>query len=200
MTPLQNGRGDYRGQVGFILDNTERDADEAARRMLTTLVEHSPDLVAVTDETGELRFINGTGRNLLGLSEGIDIGEINLLERLLEGQPKNGDVRLRFPLREGEHVDLPVLTRNLWAGEKIHLCCAFFTIPPPKRDSSMLLAFVAQDVTKEAESELKLSLQENRRLLEENKILQERLQHENISLQERNLALQNEIADIHLPM
>jgi PAS domain S-box-containing protein len=198
MTPLQNGRGDYRGQVGFIIDNTERDADEAARRMLTTLVEHSPDLVAVTDEKGELRFINGTGRHLLGLSEGIDIGEINLLERLLEGQPKNGDVRLRFPLREGEHVDLPVLTQDPRTGERIHLCCAFFTIPPPKRDSPMPLAFVAQDVTKlkEAESELKLSLQENRRLLEENKTLQERLQHENISLQERNLALQNEIADI----
>jgi PAS domain S-box-containing protein len=198
MTPLQDARGDYRGQVGFILDNTDRDADEAARQMLTTLVEHSPDLVAVTDETGRLKFMNGTGRHVLGLGEGIDLEEINLLDRLLEGQQKNDDMRLRFPLREGEHVDLPVLTQNPRTGEMIHLCCASFTIPPPKGGSPMLLAFVAQDVTKrkEAETRLKLSLQENRRLLEENKVLQERLQHENISLQERNLALQNEIADI----
>ena len=198
MSPLQDARGGYRGLVGFILDNTERNAAEAARLMLTTLVEHSPDLVAVTDEFGRLKFINSAGRHLLEAAEDEDMLETNLLERLFREQESGGYGELGSPLRATEHVDLSVLTDDPKTGERHQLCCASFTIPPPRPDGRVLHAFVAQDVTKrkEVETRLRLSLEENGRLLEENKALQERLQRENISLQERNLALQNEIADI----
>jgi PAS domain S-box-containing protein len=198
MTPLQDCRGEYRGLVGYILDNTERNAVEAERQMLTTLVERSPDLVAVTDETGRLTFINGAGRRLLGVGEGDDVRQIKLSEHFLRDQQNSEDPQWQLPLSEGDYFDVAAVSRNSVTGEEMHLCCASFTIPSPKPAGSVLHAFVAQDVSqrKEAETKLRMSLDENKRLLEENKALQEKLQHENISLQERNLALQSEIADI----
>ncbi len=196
MTPLQDGLGHYRGLVGFILDNTERNAREADRQMLTALVEHSPDLVAVTDETGRLTFINTAGRRLLGLSSGDELSHIDLPEQFgHEGESSTRAILLQC---EQGHLHVEMIYKSAVTGRAIHLHCTSFTIPSAKPGDRILRAFVAQDISerKDAEAKLTESLEDNRRLLDENRTLQEKLQHENISLQERNLALQTEIADI----
>ena len=196
MTPLQDCLGHYRGLVGFIFDNTERNAREAERQMLTTLVEHSPDLVAITDEAGRLTFINTAVRRLLDLRPDDDLSHINLPERF--GHDGENSARSILLQCEQGHLHVEMIHRNAVTGRVIHLHSTSFTIPSAKPGGLMLRAFVAQDISerKEGEAKLRESLEENRRLLDENRTLQEKLQHENISLQERNLALQSEIADI----
>jgi len=195
MTPLQDCRGNYRGLVGFILDNTERNAREAERQMLSALVEHSPDLVAVTDEAWRLTFINTAGSQLLGLNAGNDLSLIDITSRFGTLEQVPGSVSL--PCEQG-HLNVETTYQEPASGEAIHLHCTSFIIPSAKPGDPVLRAFVAQDISerKESETKLRVSLDENGRLLEENKALQEKLQRENISLQERNLALQSEIADI----
>lgn len=199
MTPLQDHRGSLAGLVGFILDNTERNAREVERQMLTTLVERSPDLVAVTDERGNLTFMNSAGRRLFGLGLADDLSHVNLPEQF-RWQSPTGDAMQFLNALPGEedHFDIETSCKNLATGDPIQLDCTSFAIPPAKPGGSILRAFVAQDISerKEAEVKLRKSLEENGRLLEENRALQEKLQRENISLQERNLALQSEIAEI----
>jgi PAS domain S-box-containing protein len=192
MTPLQDCHGGYLGLVGFILDNTERNAREAERQMLTTLVEHTPDLVAVTDVRGKLTFINSAGRRLLGLSSNDDFNHVDFSEHFHQ---TNDNALSELRMSEEAHFDLQAINVT---GETIYLCCTAFAIPSATPEDSVLRAFVAQDISKrkDAETKLRISLEENQRLLEENKTLQEKLQHENLSLQAQNLALQTEIADI----
>lgn len=198
LTPLHDCRGNYTGMVGFILDSTERNAREEERLMLTTLVERSPELVAVTDGTGKLAFINRAGRQMLGLGANDDLGTINLAEQL-QDEELNPIVKLSssFPNEQGR-LDIETSIKSRDSGNKMQVRCTSFSIPSAKPGGSPLYAFVAEDVSerKEAEAKLRMSVEENRRLLEENKALQEKLQRENISLQERNRALQSEIADI----
>jgi len=196
MTPLQDYLGQYRGLVGYILDNTERNAREAERQMLTALIEHNPDLIAVTDENGILTFINTSGRRMLNFRPEDDLRGISLPERL---SPESG-LRGRsiwLECQEG-HSHLETVYKNHVTNKVIELTCSSFTIPSFQPGVSTLSAFVAQDISerKRAEIRLKESLEENQKLLEENRDLQEKLRHENIALQERNLALQCEIADI----
>jgi len=176
--------------------SSEYHAKEAERRMLATLVEQSPNLIAVTDDSGNLSFINEAGRRLLEIQEQGGIGQVNLGEHL---SMRQSDVaKGSIPLFTEEHFDLEMNRPNAPSAATMHLCFTAFPIPPSSVGGSLLRAFVAQDVTKRTEAERKLrsSLEENGRLLEENKLLQEKQQHENITLQERNLALQSEIADI----
>lgn len=194
LTPLHDCHGEYAGMVGFILDSTERNAREAERQMLATLVECSPDLVAVTDETGELAFINGAGRRLLGLDRDTDLTQINLAKQFhYEGQDNGAKVWESLSIENGS-FDIEAKG----SGRDIQLHCTLFRMPPPRSGDFSLRAWVAQDISerKEAEEKLRASLEENQRLLAENRLLQEKLKHENVSLQERNLALQSEIADI----
>jgi len=198
MTPLQDGRGAFTGLVGFILDNTERNAREAERQMLTTLIQHSPDLVAVTDETGRLTFINSAGRKLLGVDATERAVDINLWEHFRQNHHVSSGALATLSRNEDDRFEVGVISRHPDTGEEIHLCCTSFPIPPTELGGFVLQALVAQDVSKRtvAETKLRVSLDENQRLLEEIRLLQERLQRENISLHEHNLALQSEIAEI----
>jgi transcriptional regulator with GAF, ATPase, and Fis domain len=165
--------------------------------MLATLVERSPDLVAVIDGLGKLAFINGAGRRLLDLGPATNLSQIDLAEQL---RPENRSGIIKIPASppDDEQFDIETNFKCPSTGKEIKLRCTSFIMPPAKPGSLPFRAFVAQDISerKLAETKLRMSLEENRRLLEEIRALQEKLQHENISLQERNIALQSEIAEI----
>lgn len=198
MRPLLDSEKRYFGVAGFILDRTERNAQDAERQMLSTLIEHCPDLVAVADDTGGPIFINGAGRRLLGIAMGDDLSRVNLSGLFAGEQQIDTYTLLNTAPTDENHREVETTFRNPNTGDVIQLHCTSFLIPPAKPGGETLWAFLAQDISerKRAEARLKLSLEENQRLLEEIRALQEKLQHENISLQERNLALQSEIADI----
>jgi PAS domain S-box-containing protein len=194
LTPLHDCHGEYAGMVGFILDSTERNVREAERQMLATLVECSPDLVAVTDEAGEIVFINGAGQRLLGIDRDVDLTQLNLAKRFHYERQRNG-AKVWESLSIG-NASFDIEAKG--SERDIQLHCTSFRMPPATSGGFTLLALVAQDISErtEAEEKLRASLEENQRLLAENRLLQEKLRHENISLQERNIALQSEIADI----
>jgi len=198
LTPLRDCQGEYAGTVGFILDSTDRNAREAERQMLATLVELSPDLVAVTDGAGKLAFINGAGRRLIGLDHNANLTQINLAKQFHLDVQDDGTTVWEALSIEGGSFDIETTDKRPGFVKDVQLHCTSFTMPSAEPGGFYLRAFVAQDISerKEAEEKLRASLEENQRLLAENRLLQEKLRHENISLQERNRALQSEIADI----
>ena len=198
LTPLHDCGGEYTGMVGFILDSTERNAREAERQMLAMLVERSPDLVAVTNGNGKLAFINGAGKRLIGLGFDADLSQFNLMEQFRLDRQNTGGKQTDALANDDDHFDIETTFNNPRTGKNLQFHCTSFIMPDATPREENLRAYVAQDISerKEAEAKLRISLEENRRLLDENRALQEKLQHENISLQERNRALQSEIADI----
>ena len=198
LTPLHDCKDEYIGVVGFILDNTEQNARESERQMLTRLVERSPDLIAVADAEGKPVFINAAGKRLLCLATKDNLGLINLADQFQPAQRNGAEEPLVSPAGHDEHFALRANLKDPDTDQDILLCCTSFTIPSVIPEGKPLRAYVAQDISerKASEAKLRMSLEENRRLLDENRALQEKLQRENVSLQERNLALQSEIADI----
>jgi len=53
---------------GFLLDVSDRKRAEEEKQRFLAIVEATTDLVAVADTQGRLHFINGAGRDLLGIS------------------------------------------------------------------------------------------------------------------------------------
>lgn len=58
----------HEGLAIFFQDVTERHKSERARRQLARAVEATTDFVAIADQDGSLRFLNGAARAVLGLA------------------------------------------------------------------------------------------------------------------------------------
>ncbi|MDE1190521.1 MAG: sigma 54-interacting transcriptional regulator [Arachidicoccus sp.] len=199
LTPLEGSDGEFVGMVGFILDDTERNAHEAERQMLSMLVARSPEFIGVADESGNLTFVNPAGKRLLGLEAKGEVAQPRVPDEVWNSLPRRRtDAFIKAQESEESHFCLEMRYPLTGNGTAVHLYYTSFAIPPMEPGGATLWAIVAQNVTerKAAETRLRESLDENCRLLEENKALQEKLRHENISLQEQNRALQNEIAEI----
>lgn len=198
LTPVTDRSSTERRAIGFILDNTERKIQQAERQMLTMLVQRSPALIAVTDETGRLTFVNSAGRRLLGLGPDEDIATLNLSDHFRIAGWKDLGIQGDSALAGDTHFEVETVSKNSSTGAEVHLCCTSFIISPAMPGGVTLRAFVAQDISgrKDAEARLRQAFEENRNLLDENRALQEKLQRENIFLHERNLALETEIAEI----
>ena len=67
ITPLTDERGDITHFVSTGRDITARINAENARMRLATILEATPDLVAIFEPNGCLRYLNGSGRGLLGI-------------------------------------------------------------------------------------------------------------------------------------
>lgn len=67
ITPLTNEYGKTTHFVSTGRDITARIKAENARVRLATILEATPDLVAILKPNGYLRYLNGSGRSLLGL-------------------------------------------------------------------------------------------------------------------------------------
>ncbi len=65
--------GDQAYYCAFARDITERKLAEEAQARLTTLIESTTELVAIAEPEGHLIYINGAGREMLGLKAGEDI-------------------------------------------------------------------------------------------------------------------------------
>lgn len=67
ITPLKDEQGQVTHFVSTGRDITARVQAEEARNQLAAILESTPDLVAILDPSGSLRYLNGAGRRLLGL-------------------------------------------------------------------------------------------------------------------------------------
>ena len=67
ITPLKDEKGCVTHFVSTSRDITARVQAEEARSRLAAILEATPDLVAILEPEGSLRYLNGAGRRLLGL-------------------------------------------------------------------------------------------------------------------------------------
>jgi PAS domain S-box-containing protein len=157
-TPLFDENQTYIGVVGLIIDNTERLAQDAERRMLTTLVQHSPDFVGVADLQGNAVFVNEAGQKLFGLKGEEHVRRTNVLECFAdEAKLAVGDELIPQLMQRGQ-LECETLGRNFQTGKTFPLHCSCFVIPDGKTGEPALVATIARDISERNRAEAKLQM------------------------------------------
>ncbi|MBX3639006.1 MAG: EAL domain-containing protein [Nitrosomonas sp.] len=84
ITPLKDEHGKIIHFVSTGRDITLRVHVERERAWLTAILEATPDLVAIFEPNGYLRYLNGAGRRLLGISPEEDISQHRMQDLFIE--------------------------------------------------------------------------------------------------------------------
>jgi two-component system, cell cycle sensor histidine kinase and response regulator CckA len=92
---------------GMAVDITERKQAEWERARLTAAVQHSPDLIGITDVDGNVLFLNRAGQKMVGLRDDADALSRTAFDFLAENEQRI--------LRE--EILPTVLTGHVWEGE-----------------------------------------------------------------------------------
>jgi diguanylate cyclase (GGDEF)-like protein/PAS domain S-box-containing protein len=134
ITPLKDAQERITHFVSTGRDITARVHAEEAHARLVSILEATPDLVAIFGQDGCLRYLNGAGRQLLGLSSEEDVSTRYVQDLFLEGAAQqqqisraltavhqhgvwNGETTLRVAGGEGLPVSQVVLAhRNAEGG------------------------------------------------------------------------------------
>ncbi|SDY35881.1 EAL domain-containing protein [Nitrosomonas sp. Nm58] len=85
ITPLKDEEGNITHFVSTGRDITARVQIEEAQARLTAILDATPDLVAIFDLEGYLRYLNESGRRLLGLDVGEDISRYCMWDLFFTG-------------------------------------------------------------------------------------------------------------------
>ena len=157
-TPLFDENEAYIGLVGLIIDNTERLAHDAEHRMLTTLVQHSPDFVGVADLTGNAVFVNEAGQKLFGLEGEEHVRRTNVLSCFADEAKLAAREELIPLLMQRGQLECETLGRNFQTGKIFPLHCSCFVIPDGKTGEPALVAAIAQDISERNRAEAKLQM------------------------------------------
>lgn len=136
--------------------NQQLIVEMAERQKLITLVENSTDFIALADCDGRLNYVNGAGRDLLGLPantqflsifdlhfpEDHQVVKRNILDLISQDETWEGE----FRLRHYQTFDaIPVLfsafpIQNSWIDETLSLACIVRDISDRKKSEEILLA------------------------------------------------------------
>jgi PAS domain S-box-containing protein len=157
-TPLFDPDGTYAGLVESIVDNTERQAQEAERQMLSALVEHSPDFVGVAGIDLRAVFVNRAGQRLFGLSGDEQVRQTSVLDYFAEDQRGVAQERLLPALLEHGCLKFETLARNFTTGKELPIFCTCFVIPDAKTRRPAFVAAVARDITERRKAEEQLQI------------------------------------------
>jgi PAS domain S-box-containing protein len=74
--PVHDAGGKLIEWVGFATDVTEAREVEAQSRLLQQLVDTTPNLIALADPDGRLRYMNPAGRELVGIAPDVDVTKL----------------------------------------------------------------------------------------------------------------------------
>lgn len=108
ITPLKDKLGHVTHFVSTGRDITARVRAEEARASLAAILEATPDLVAILEPEGSLRYLNGAGRQLLGLDAEADVSAYYVQDLFVDSTQQQID-----------QVFMTVRQHGVWNGEII---------------------------------------------------------------------------------
>jgi PAS domain S-box-containing protein len=145
-----------RGSIGALVDITDRKRAEAEQERLATLVEKSPDLVAIFGASGHLLYMNAAGRRLLGLGDIEDVQARSGLDFLAPEGRALIESTVVPAIQERGSWDGQFTLRRAGTGEGIVVAGRCFAIHGMADGERMRVAVVARDVTEEKRAEAAL--------------------------------------------
>ncbi len=157
-TPLTDEEGRYVGFVGSIIDETERNARETERQMLSALVEHSPDFIGVAGLDLRAVFVNRAGQKLFGIASDEEVKGSNVLDYFAEEERALASERLLPALVEKGQLEFETYARNFATGAKLPIFCTCFVIPDTKTGEPAFVAAVARDIRERKKMDRSIAL------------------------------------------
>jgi len=140
---------DHAGKPIFHLwqveDVTDRKRVEQERLKLESIVEHSPDLIAMITMSGHFRYINPTGLKLIGATEAA-----NQMAVVDVTDPARGDMTLADLCEKVRQHGLwrsELSLRKMCDGQSIPVAAHGFILNSPTPTSQPIIAVIARDLT-----------------------------------------------------
>tara|TARA_R110002073_G_scaffold141666_1_gene292845 strand:- start:310 stop:2778 length:2469 start_codon:yes stop_codon:yes gene_type:complete len=110
IAPLKDVRGHITHFVSTGRDITARAQVEEENSRLISILEATPDLVAIFEQEGRLRYLNKAGRRLLGLDSEEEISTLYMQDLVLNGSTSQ---------RHISQALLDVREHGIWSGETV---------------------------------------------------------------------------------
>ncbi|HWQ66318.1 MAG TPA: PAS domain S-box protein [Methanospirillum sp.] len=77
----------FHGYYGVARDCTERVLKEEMLEELQAIIVATPDIIAITEEDGSLRYLNPAGKSFFGIAPDSDISRINFFTYIFQNDP-----------------------------------------------------------------------------------------------------------------
>ncbi|MEC4983076.1 MAG: PAS domain S-box protein [Oscillatoria sp. PMC 1068.18] len=159
-TPIINTQGEYKGYRGVEKDITERKQAEAERQKLAALVENSNEFIIMTNVTGEVTYLNRSGRQLIGLTKSTVLETKSIFDFASPEDLTNIKNQVLPKLRQGKANTGEITLRHLKTGKEIPSIYNIFPIKNQK--SKHILAFGGIFHNLSERKKFELALQESK--------------------------------------
>jgi PAS domain S-box-containing protein len=156
MVPQYSEAGQPVGSVGTVTDITALRLAEEEQRKLASLVENSPDLVAVSEVDGHLVYLNTAGRRLVGLGDLDDVRSRTLLDLVPPDGRAFAESTIISAVLEQGSWEGEMQLRQFGRDEAVDVAGRGFLIREPASAEPRFLALVARDVVERKRAEAAL--------------------------------------------
>src|SRR5262249_33106017 len=148
--------GIARGAIGTLVDITELKQAQARQAGLASLVENSPDLVAILGPGRRLVYVNAAGRRLVGLGEVEDVRTRTVLDFMAPEGPALVEDVIAPAIRDHGFWEGEAPLRRVDTGEIPGLAGPRFRPHPATEPRAGRVAIVGRDITERKRAEAAL--------------------------------------------
>lgn len=124
------------------------------RQMFASLVENSSDFISISDEGGNLVYLNRAGRKLVGLPAHCEIEKTNISDYYYPDQKKDTQEFISRVLLKGDHWEGETYFRKWGSGKAIPVSDSRFIVRQEKTGRVLGIANVARDILEQQNREL----------------------------------------------